>query len=341
MMPDFISRILSKISSNEYYSFFALLVFLIYLAIEFINIKKKKAFTMKSTPLTDQHLFWTSIRVPFLGFIYFGIFSWYEYSFQFNQIGFNKFIEISKLPLGLLSLCIPLVAIVNGIHRTIQTDDQIKQTKYKNISDQFYAHQKSHIEYFSSILQETIEFVDTPNETTKHIIKVDSPFKLYKKSFPNSSIKNSDFEVNVEFIYNLGEFWGGIEKHIDELSKSNTNNERFRNIHEIEKRINNLCKIAYFTPLKRKYVYYLDHTSYIFCSKFEGELDLKKTIKAYLNLTQDLFDILDGNLNNQILSEYLINYVESDLEYFSNWKTYKKNIYQHDSAHINFQEEER
>jgi hypothetical protein len=44
------------------------------LIIEVFLIHKKNAFSMSSSPLTEQYLFVAAIRVPFLSFLYFGFF---------------------------------------------------------------------------------------------------------------------------------------------------------------------------------------------------------------------------------------------------------------------------
>ncbi|HGJ0772413.1 TPA: hypothetical protein ACJWBW_004534, partial [Salmonella enterica subsp. enterica serovar Concord] len=89
---------------------------------------------------------------------YFGIFSWMGHSPQFDADGFSNFIEISKLPIALLSLSIPFVAIVANIHRTIQTENQIRKTQQqidlvteKNRSDAYYAHLKNYSDMFKTL----------------------------------------------------------------------------------------------------------------------------------------------------------------------------------------------
>ncbi|HGJ3598990.1 TPA: hypothetical protein ACJW9A_004553, partial [Salmonella enterica subsp. enterica serovar Kentucky] len=78
--------------------------------------------------LTSQGLFWGAIFVPFLSFLYFGFFAWKGHSVDMSSEGLNTFIMISKLPLGLLSLSIPFVAIITSLHRSIQTATQISST---------------------------------------------------------------------------------------------------------------------------------------------------------------------------------------------------------------------
>ncbi|MEK8893921.1 hypothetical protein ACXYUH_09295 [Escherichia coli] len=108
-------------------STFLIILYLIYLFIEYTKNKNNNYFEMTEERLTKQNLFKQSIRIPIISSLYFGIFSWMGHSPQFDADGFSNFIEISKLPIALLSLSIPFVAIVANIHRTIQTENQIRK----------------------------------------------------------------------------------------------------------------------------------------------------------------------------------------------------------------------
>lgn len=82
-------------------------------------------------PLTSQWSFWLAVGAPIALFLFFGGFSWVGKGFQFNQEGFDEFIRISKLPLGLLATIIPSVAVVSSMHRSTQTAEQIKHAEGK------------------------------------------------------------------------------------------------------------------------------------------------------------------------------------------------------------------
>lgn len=118
--------------------------------------KELKYFEMNEKPLTSQTLFWLAIIIPFASFCYFGYFSWHGKPFLFNAEGFERFIKISALPLGLLSLSIPFVSVVNNVHRTIQTSKQIDSSEFKNNIDLFYAHQKNFIESIKNAIPDPL-----------------------------------------------------------------------------------------------------------------------------------------------------------------------------------------
>nr|WP_288467461.1 hypothetical protein [uncultured Pseudomonas sp.] len=124
------------------------------------SIKKrtKDLFTFNPDKgLSHQPPLWLAFLIPLSYFLTLGVISWWSHSIELTAKGFNSFIEISKLPLGLLSLCIPLAVLVSRLHATQQTANQITVTKQKNNVDAFYAHRKAMAEYFSYIAKHTYE----------------------------------------------------------------------------------------------------------------------------------------------------------------------------------------
>jgi hypothetical protein len=105
--------------------------------------------------LGSQTLFWLVVLVPLTYFAIFGAITWKDYSVSMDTLGFLKFIEISTLPIGLLSLSIPLTALVTYLHSTAQTAKQIE----KNEHEMFYLHRREFVYYFEQIGQTTINDV--------------------------------------------------------------------------------------------------------------------------------------------------------------------------------------
>jgi len=111
-------------------------------------------------------LFWLVILVPIFYFFEFGYFSWQGRSVSLSAAGFTKFIDISKLPIGLLSLSIPLTALVAKLHSTAQTAKQIKLSnkqidiaEAKNNQDLFYLHRREFIAYYQQVGETTFNGV--------------------------------------------------------------------------------------------------------------------------------------------------------------------------------------
>ena len=171
-------------------------IFIFYIALEIYLTVKNKAFEMNAEPLTKQYLFKQSIRIPCFSALFFGVFSWIGHTPQFDSEGFNNFILISKLPIGMLSLTIPFVAVVNNIHRTIQTNTQIEAAQKKNLSDSYYSHFKYYTDYFTNLPKRSLELKVSYNNDINYEYGISYPVHLYnylfKDNSPTKGICNSD-----------------------------------------------------------------------------------------------------------------------------------------------------
>lgn len=119
--------------------------------------------------LIKQGLFWLCIIAPFLYFLVFGSFAWSGHNLILSADGFTQFIKISAMPLGLLSLAVPLAVAVARFHSTEQTAKQIKDTQlqiksleHKNNLDLYYTHRSELFKYFKQIPKHN--FSDSINE---------------------------------------------------------------------------------------------------------------------------------------------------------------------------------
>ena len=101
--------------------------------------------------LSSQGLLWLSILCPFLYFITLGGITWQGYEISITSAGINTFFSISKLPLAILSIIIPLSVLVSRFHATKQTAEQIKITRLKNNLDLFNSHRNELFSYFTQI----------------------------------------------------------------------------------------------------------------------------------------------------------------------------------------------
>ncbi|PCM46525.1 hypothetical protein CP335_26945 [Pseudomonas fluorescens] len=139
----------------------AISIFSIKMAFKLYNaLKAKKDTTHKylypfhidaNRGLAEQGYLWLSIFGPILYFLMFGQYSWEGYTLSVSSSGLTEFLKISTLPLGLLSLSIPLSILVARIHATHQTSVQIIATQFKNNVDGYYAHRKAMFEYFGAL----------------------------------------------------------------------------------------------------------------------------------------------------------------------------------------------
>lgn len=146
--------------------------------------------------LVVQPLLWLCILVPISLFFTFGYFAWKDYTIDFSASGFNTFLEISKLPLGVLALSLPCSALAIRVHATHQTALQLQVTEFKNKQDAYYAHEKALHESFSRMPKMTpLGFNDT------YDFPVDN--RLYKKLYPNNNPINGVGECSSTFLNGL------------------------------------------------------------------------------------------------------------------------------------------
>ncbi|WP_272682777.1 hypothetical protein [Providencia sp. PROV119] len=110
--------------------------------------------------LDKQNLFWIAIFSPIVYFFLLGCIAWSGTEIDRSWNGFNKFLEISKLPLGILALSPIFGVFVSSVHRTIQTEKQIIVTENKNNSDYF----KMRYERIKDIISSIIVYIDKPDD---------------------------------------------------------------------------------------------------------------------------------------------------------------------------------
>ncbi|WP_338495810.1 hypothetical protein V5F23_17215 [Pseudomonas sp. WP18] len=101
--------------------------------------------------LIRQGLLWLAIGIPLSLGLAFGVWVCSGYEVSLNLEGYKKFVEISLLPLAIMSVSLPLAALVSRIHSTQQAARQIVLSRTKNNLDAYYAHRKAMFEYFKEI----------------------------------------------------------------------------------------------------------------------------------------------------------------------------------------------
>ncbi|MFV7784286.1 hypothetical protein ACNPKB_10900 [Shewanella marisflavi] len=139
--------------------------------------------------LASQPIFWMTIVYPIGIFFSTGIWVWYGRSLDISADGFSTFIEISKLPLGLLGLSIPLSVLTARLHGTKQTalqiskaQRQIEETQQKNKTDLYLAHYNHFCDHISMLEM---------NYRTQNSDKCHLTFNkksLYKQLFPEATL---------------------------------------------------------------------------------------------------------------------------------------------------------
>ncbi|MEN0586707.1 MULTISPECIES: hypothetical protein [unclassified Kosakonia] len=259
-----------------------LTIYFIYIAWHLNHLRIKNALRMNSEPLTHQPLFIAAITIPLFSFIAFGLIIWVNYSFQLNEDGFNTFLNISKLPLALLSLSIPFGVVVNNIHRTIQTDKQIKEAEKKNRIDGFYNHRKNTIDVFQNVPFMSLKVADQTQEK----LEFENSYKIYGLFFPNSSIF-SDIHIPSRLLLEESEKkFLKINKLLTDFpNPSPIGQLRKHNI--IEKHLEGIHKIYHLSALKekRRVEYSWHYKDYLISiiTKFPSHSELQQAMHVYFS----------------------------------------------------------
>ncbi|WP_016970558.1 hypothetical protein [Pseudomonas tolaasii] len=173
---------------------FGLLIYVATLSVLAILFWHKKWYKLDQSSLLSQGMFWGGIIIPLFSFVFFGSYAWKRYHIDLSAEGLNTFVSISKLPLGLLSLSIPFVAIVASVHRSIQTEAQISSAmtqldlaKKKNALDEYYAREKNLVDKCAFIEKKIGSLRARKKEGhTDHKVSISSPHKLFKAIYKDA-----------------------------------------------------------------------------------------------------------------------------------------------------------
>ncbi|MFV9373434.1 hypothetical protein ABQ485_02135 [Citrobacter portucalensis] len=289
------------IQQHSWLSYALISLYVLYVFIELTLCINKKAFEMDERPLTKQYLFKQSIRIPLLSSFYFGLFSWLGHSPQFNSDGFNNFIAISKLPIALLSLSIPFVAVVANIHRTVQTNRQIQEAKQKNLSDSHYSHLKFVTDYFTNLPGQIIHR-KRHLEIHEITCKVSYPIHLYRYIFDESNPeKGRPAKANKEYIKKINKYWLEILKSMESFASSNKGLDindvlvrQMQALHSIEFKLLKLNRMLCLTTVSLNEHASLSTEGYQIFTNFMSSSELGNTIATYFKFTIDILDITDN-----------------------------------------------
>jgi hypothetical protein len=153
-------------------------------------------------------------------------------------------------------------------------------------------------------------------------IKIIAPFKLYKKIFNQASTYDNDFSVSTFLIHTLRTLWKDIDELIDELRNTESEMDCFEIIYKIESAMASISSSLQLSPIITKNSFIIDTNSFYFCSRFENEENLKRVLKAYFLLTQDILDTIDLKAYGYIVPDSVVQYSYMNDHVFSEWKSW-------------------
>lgn len=202
------------------------LIYLSLLIFWIFTFIKYQLYELNHKSLFQQPLFWAAIVLPLITCIYFGLFVWIDKikSFNLTSHGYERFLDISKLPLLILASSVPLVSIVNNLHRTKQTEKQILEAERKNRVDLYYNHLKFHLDLFKKIEGKRITSYYPYHDTQEKAIYkfyIKHPQQLYRNAYPRSTPDDSQqLDIDDIFIQKLHKLWCEINARLKQLSES-------------------------------------------------------------------------------------------------------------------------
>lgn len=110
-----------------------------------------------------------------------------DLSADFSYRGFNGFVDVFRVPLAILALIIPVVAMLSSNHRSEQTKEQMRLAQAQNNFANHYKHVEEFVKYCELCKTERL--------------KTQDPRQLYQLIFPKSH--GGDFHVDAKFIASI------------------------------------------------------------------------------------------------------------------------------------------
>ncbi|CNI14466.1 hypothetical protein CBW53_06465 [Yersinia frederiksenii] len=249
----------------------------------------KCLFRLNHESLSKQGPFWLSIFIPLIISILLCIPLWAHTTIDLSSDGYGKFLEMYKLPIGILSLTIPLVAIVAHIHRTIQTSEQIRSARDKSRSDSFFLHHKFVIDALSKIPPKTLDSYE---------YKIEDPYSIYAYLFEDASYTKG---VNIESLEKakkeFTEIINKISASIESAKSDESKNSRIHDIYNIAIEMSKLESKLSITKTKRTWHSLImeNDGSNIkkFIIPFHNESELKKRLDIDTYFIKKTFQIVN------------------------------------------------
>lgn len=87
--------------------------------------------------ILEQPFFWLSILIPISGFLIFGYYAWEGYDLDLSKKGYDKFWELSKLPLSILATIVPLTVTASAIFASAQNKEIIISQEFSRLEERF------------------------------------------------------------------------------------------------------------------------------------------------------------------------------------------------------------
>lgn len=280
-------------------------------------------FALDERNLAKQFLFWAAITLPILLFLIFGFPLWKNLTFGFSQEAYTLFLEINKFPLYLFGTCVPLVAIVAYMHRTIQTEKQInytqaqiKLTEDKNKADSYYSHVKFVIDAINSFPETNIKHTTNENLEVFEKFTFTQPYALYKKIFSESSLDNGySKEMDKNFIAELKGYFKSINTSLSKADDNKRDSESLIILLcDIDRYILGLSELLLIDYNPTHHMYWVQSKIEFTTVSFKNEELLKETLNHLFKSAQRICDFI--GMDSNFLRPHPLNDEEQALYFY-------------------------
>ncbi len=164
--------------------------------------------------------------------------------FDFSYKGLNNAVTIFKIPLSLIALSIPIIAIYSSNHKSAQTRKQMQSAFHQNVLFNHHSRVEEFCSYSYAYLKNTYE--------------ISNPRAVYYKLYPQS--KTGSYNLSTEKQKELENLINETKSYIDNILKEdNPRSQFFSKTNNIIDEILNLekeSKIHYNFSLKEKDIFY-------------------------------------------------------------------------------------
>ena len=258
-------------------------------------------FALDERNLAKQFLFWAAIILPILLFLIFGFPLWKNLTFSFSQDAYTLFLEVNKFPLYLFGTCVPLVAIVAYMHRTIQTEKQInytqaqiKLTEDKNKADSYYSHVKFVIDAINSFPKGAVKHISFEKLEIEETFPFSQPYELYKRIFSLSNLDNGySKQSNINFIIEVKSYFDNVNSALYKAGRNRFDSDTLALcICDIDNYIVEICDLLLMDYTPRNHMYWIPTDKAHRVVSFKDEEQLKKTLNHIFKTVLRLSDFI-------------------------------------------------
>lgn len=265
-----------------------------------------------SRGLYSQPLFWVSIITPICISIALGIPVWIDYSLAFTSTAYTKFLDISKFPLGVCSLSIPLGVLVGRLHGTKQTAKQIENTEQDNKTKLYLGHFEHFCKY--------VEFVEKSLKVQFENLFSDGKFPLidslamYQLMYPNNTLVDGIKKMDEKYKKSISDSLEALFNAYDELYREKDYmkfKQSIINIEQVLFHVQNSC----FRFHEVKYTVFLRCIRFININNdgYQREVGMPQNLHNYYEEIECLLVLLNKlesfeikNENDRVATPYLI-----------------------------------